>query len=172
MSLTLLGYAGVVVALTLLKSFYTIGLLWKPENQRNRQLRLVPFQIVQDANSTFSAVFDILGNLALFVPLGIMLMIVVRRAPLVLGIALLFSVGIEVSQYAFSLGRSDTTDVICNVAGAGVGAWIASWFAGRPEWSRHWQRALTVVVAVTVVVFVILVILGPALGDESAVVPY
>lgn len=171
MNLTLVGYTGVVIALTLLKSFYTIGLLWKPENQRHQELRLVPFQIIQDANSTFSAVFDILGNLALFVPLGIMLMIVVRRAPVVLGVALLFSLGIEVTQYIFSLGRSDSTDVICNVAGAGVGAWIATWFSSRPGWSRHWHRALTVMVAVTVVVFVVLVILGPTLGDPTAVIP-
>ena len=31
-----------MVALTTLKPFYQIGYLWKPENQRVRDLRLVP----------------------------------------------------------------------------------------------------------------------------------
>ena len=76
---TLVGYAAVIVALTTLKAFYTIGLLWKPENQRVRELRLVPFGIVTDSSTTFGWVFDILGNLAFFVPFGILLMILSGR---------------------------------------------------------------------------------------------
>lgn len=168
-SVTLLGYAGVILALTTLKSFYTIGLLWKPENQRVRQLRLVPFGIIEDSSTTFGWVFDILGNLALFVPLGMMLMVLSCRWRWTVGIAALFSLGIEVSQYVFSLGRSDVTDLICNTAGAALGAWIACWFASRPVWSKRWQTVLTAAVGLAVLVFVVLVILGPALGDPDKV---
>lgn len=167
---TLIGYAAVVFALTTLKAFFTIGLLWKPENQRTQQVRLVPFQILRDANSTFGAVFDILGNVALFVPLGVMLMIVIRRWSGVVGLAALLSLSIEVSQYVFSLGRTDVTDLICNVAGAALGAWIASWFARWPRWAWRWKVSLSVVVAASVLVFAILVMLGPALGDPNQVV--
>lgn len=167
---TLVGYAAVIVALTTLKAFYTIGLLWKPENQRVRELRLVPFGIVTDSSTTFGWVFDILGNLAFFVPFGILLMILSGRWWWTVGIAAVFSLGIEVSQYIFSLGRTDVTDLICNTAGAAVGAWIACWFSRNATWSRRWQTVLTTVVGLAVLVFLVLVILGPSLGDPDKVV--
>ncbi|MGJ0182376.1 VanZ family protein [Corynebacterium glyciniphilum] len=169
-TVTLVGYAAVIVALTTLKAFYTIGLLWKPENQRVRELRLVPFGIVTDSSTTFGWVFDILGNLAFFVPFGILLMILSGRWWWTVGIAAVFSLGIEVSQYIFSLGRTDVTDLICNTVGAAVGAWIACWFSRNPSWSRRWQTVLTTVVGLAVLVFLVLVILGPALGDPDKVV--
>ncbi|MEJ6549430.1 VanZ family protein [Corynebacterium sp. USCH3] len=167
---TLVGYAAVVVALTTLKSFYTIGLLWKPENQRVRELRLMPFGIVGDSSTTFGWVFDILGNVAFFVPLGMLLMILTGRWRWAVGVAAVFSLGIETTQYIFSLGRTDVTDLICNTVGAAVGAWIACWFSRNPTWSRRWQTVLTTVVGLAVLVFVVLVILGPSLGDPDKVV--
>ncbi|WP_291478015.1 VanZ family protein [Corynebacterium sp.] len=169
-AVTLLGYAAVVVALTTLKAYYTIGLLWKPENQRVRELRLVPFGIISDSSTTFGWVFDILGNLAFFVPLGMLTMILAGRWRWTVGVAAIFSLGIEVTQYMFSLGRTDVTDLVCNTLGAALGAWIACWFSGNPTWSRRWQTLLTVVVGLAVLVFVVLVILGPALGDPDKVV--
>ncbi|MCJ7858007.1 VanZ family protein [Corynebacterium kalidii] len=169
-TVTLVGYAAVVVALTTLKAFYTIGLLWKPENQRVRDLRPVPFGIISDSSTTFGWVFDILGNLAFFVPLGMLLMILSGRWRWTVGVAAVFSLGIEVTQYVFSLGRTDVTDLICNTVGAAVGAWIACWFSGNPTRSRQWQTLLTMVVGLAVLVFVVLVILGPALGDPDKVV--
>lgn len=169
-SLTALGYAAVIVALTTLKAFYTIGLLWKPENQRVRELRLIPFEIVTEASTTFGWVFDILGNLALFLPLGMMLMILSGRWWWTVGVAAVMSLTIEISQYVFALGRTDVTDLICNTVGAALGAWVSCWFRGSTRTSRRWQTLLTALVGLAVLVFVVLVILGPGLGDPDKVV--
>ncbi|WP_273050968.1 VanZ family protein [Corynebacterium nuruki] len=166
----LVGYVGVVVALTCLKSFYSIGLLWKPENQRTRELRLVPFGIIHDSSTTFGAAFDILGNVAFFVPVGLLLMNITRRLWLTVGLAAAASVLIEVTQYIFLLGRSDVTDVLCNTAGALVGA-VVSWLflRGSSTLARRWAAVVTAVTLATVVVFAVLVLLGPALGDPAEV---
>ncbi|PZO98249.1 MAG: hypothetical protein DI609_11150, partial [Corynebacterium urealyticum] len=63
LQLTALGaYVAVVLALTVGKSFYQIGLLWKPENQRVRELLLVPFELVGQSPTIFGVVFDYVGN--------------------------------------------------------------------------------------------------------------
>jgi glycopeptide antibiotics resistance protein len=165
-----IGYLAVVIALTCLKSFYTIGLLWKPENQRTRELRLVPFGIINDSSTTFGAAFDILGNVAFFVPVGLLLMNLTRRVWLTVGLAAAASVLIEVTQYIFLLGHSDVTDVLCNTAGALAGA-VVSWvfLRGSSTLARRWAAVVTAVTLVTVVVFAVLVVLGPALGDPAEV---
>lgn len=166
--MALVGYLAVVAALTCLKSFYTIGTLWKPENQRVRELRLQPFGIIADASNPFNAVFDILGNVAFFLPLGMLLAVIFRKVWPVVVVSAGLSVAIEVAQYVFSLGRTDVTDLICNTVGALAGALITALFL---QWSttaaQRWARTVTVVVLVTVVVFAVLVILGPALSGEA-----
>ncbi len=119
-------YLAAVVSLTCLKAWFTIGDLWYPENQRTRELRLEPFGIIGDASTTFGAAFDILGNVLLFVPLGVMLTVVTGRLRPAVAVAASLSVGIETTQYVFSLGRTDITDVICNVAGAVMGAAVSA----------------------------------------------
>lgn len=74
------------------------------------------------------------GNIALFIPVGLVL--VALAATAVRGrasrlsmwlravvIAAGLSVGIEVTQYIFALGYSDVDDVLFNTAGAAMGAW-------------------------------------------------
>ncbi len=164
----LVGYLAVVVALTCLKSFYTIGLLWKPENQRVRELRLQPFGIVADASNPFNAAFDILGNVAFFIPVGVLLAVVFRKVWPAVSVSAGLSLAIEVAQYVFSLGRTDVTDLICNTVGALVGALVTAVFLRRSATAAdRWTRTVTVVVLVTVVVFAVLVILGPALSGEA-----
>lgn len=70
----------------------------------------------------------ILGNIAMFVPLGLMLPIISRRpfsAARVFVVALAGSVAIELLQYAgsrFGSARwSDVDDIVFNLVGAGVG---------------------------------------------------
>lgn len=164
----LVGYLAVVVALTCLKSFYTIGTLWKPENQRVRELRLQPFGIIADASNPFNAAFDILGNVAFFLPLGMLLAVIFRKVWPAVVVSAALSLAIEVAQYVFSLGRTDVTDLICNTVGALAGALITALFLQWSTTAAHrWARTVTVIVLVTVVVFAVLVILGPALSGEA-----
>src|SRR5699024_5334137 len=78
-ALALLVYGSVVISLTMLKAFFVIGLLWVPEAQRGRSVEWVPFAQFRDAQSWFGPLFDALGNLAFFVPLGVLLFILVEH---------------------------------------------------------------------------------------------
>jgi glycopeptide antibiotics resistance protein len=69
---------------------------------------------------------DALLNVAVFLPLGLLLATVGMRAVPVFGIALAVSLTIEVTQYLLDWGRTaDVNDLITNVAGAGIGWAIA-----------------------------------------------
>ena len=156
-----LGYALVIFALTTLKSFFQIGYLWDPANQRVRELHLIPLENWFTASSWFGPLFDTLGNLAFFVPLGWMLaMRLGWRASVLLGA--LYSLAIEVTQFAFALGRTDVSDLIFNAAGTALGVLLARWLP---------HRLLLVLTGLAVVVFAVLVVLGPSLGDPDKVVP-
>ena len=139
-ALALVAYSAVVVALTMLKAFFVIGMLWRPESQRGRSMEWVPFALYRDSTTWFGPLFDYLGNMAFFVPVGVLLYILLehrRRATgLVVVVGLLASATVETLQYLFALGHSDVSDLLFNTVGAGVGAVIAR-LAGRrlyPVW--------------------------------------
>ena len=162
------AYGAVVVALTMLKAFFVIGLLWRPDAQRGRSVEFVPFAQFRDAQTWFGPLFDALGNLAFFVPLGVLLYILLEgRARAVLVVVIVgaaISAVIETLQYVLALGHSDVTDLLFNTTGALVGALIAR-ACGRRLYPVWIGLALT-----TAAVFAVLVILGPRLGDSAAVV--
>lgn len=165
----LVAYGAVVVALTMLKAFYRIGLLWRPEAQRERSLGLIPFAQMWEGPSWFGPLFDVAGNVAFFVPVGVLLVVALhdrRRAHPVRDATLIgaaLSLAIEVLQYVFALGHSDVTDLVAYTLGALVGAVIARLCGPRayPVWI-----GLALLVAA---VFAVLVALGPRLGDPDRV---
>lgn len=103
----LVAYSGVIVALTLLKSFFRIGYLWDPANQSRRGVSWVPFSELVDAQSWFAPLFGYGGNVAFFVPFGVLAYVVFGRfgAAVLTGAGL--SVAMEAAQYAFALGLTD-----------------------------------------------------------------
>lgn len=167
-ALALVAYGAVVVALTMLKAFFVIGMLWRPEAQRNRSMEWEPFALYRDSTTWFGPLFDYLGNMAFFVPVGVLLFILLehrRRAiGLVVVVGALTSATVEMLQYVFALGHSDVSDLLFNTLGALVGAVIAR-LGGRRLYSLWIGLALA-----AALVFAVLVILGPRLGDPSAVV--
>lgn len=168
-ALTLFAYTLVVLALTTLKSFFTIGMLWRPENQQVRSLELIPFENLITADSWFAPLFDSLGNIALFIPLGMLGVILLgetrRRILKVTITAALFSLGIELTQFLFELGRTDVDDLFFNTLGALLGGWLAT------LGTRRWRTVLTALTGLAVLTFIVLVALGPSLGDPGRVVP-
>ena len=60
-----------------------------------------------------------INNILVFIPFGALFP--GKRWKALLLTAVLFSVGIEVIQYAFNLGWCEIDDVICNVLGAAIG---------------------------------------------------
>lgn len=163
----LVCYSGVVVALTMLKAFYRIGYLWDPANQMRRGISLVPFDDLVDATSWFGPLFEYGGNIAFFVPLGMLAFILFQRVSRPVLVATLlgagFSLLIEVSQYIFALGYSDIDDLLMNSVGALIGAVFAK--ACGPKLYGLWIGLAYAATAV----FLGLVLAGESLGDPSKI---
>lgn len=65
------------------------------------------------------------ANVAMFVPLGLLLTLSMRRAIVGAGLALVLSVCIELAQIALPSRQPTVRDVVANGVGAAVGAFIA-----------------------------------------------
>lgn len=168
-AVALVAYGAVVVALTMLKAFFVIGLLWRPEDQRGRSIEVVPFALFRDSGTWFGPLFDSLGNLAFFLPLGVLTYILLENhrraiALVVVVVGALTSATVETLQYVFALGHSDVTDLIFNTVGALLGAVIAR-LCGRRLYPLWIGLALA-----TALVFAALVALGPRLGEPGSIV--
>jgi glycopeptide antibiotics resistance protein len=95
-----------------------------------RSLQLIPFSFVADfftAQTSLDVLLkNVLGNFAIFIPLGLLLAVFLRRANLrkVTAIGCGVSVAIEIFQYITGCGITDIDDVILNTLGAAAGAGI------------------------------------------------
>lgn len=162
--LVLVGYVATVLALTVFKTLYRIGYLWRPHNQYNRSLELIPFEQLWASPTWFGPIFDCLGNFLMFIPLGVLLARItswsLKRIVLV-GATL--SLGIEVTQFIAAVGRTDTDDLILNSLGTWCGAW---WL--RRRCGERGARIMVGVVGMAVVSFVAMVLLTPILYPEHA----
>lgn len=172
--IALLSYSAVMISLTMLKSFYRIGYLWDPAEQRQRGLSFQPLGEFSRGDSWFAPLFGYVGNVAFFVPFGVLLYILLHRTSPARALAfttlggLALSLTMETAQYAFSLGFSDIDDVIMNTIGAALGAALAmasdKIFGPRARWA--WV-GLAIALGL---VFAVLVVLGERLGDPDKVV--
>lgn len=167
-TVAVIAYAAVILALTTLKAFFRIGYLWEPASQRVRELQLEPLITLRNSSSWFAPMFEYGGNIAFFVPLGMLLLVLfyksehrVLKATLT---GFIFSFGIEAAQYVFELGRTSTDDLVCNTLGALIGAAFA--LVCGPKWHKVWVWLAIGLVAV----FAVLVGLGERLGDPDKVV--
>lgn len=97
----------------------------RPADMPRSYFNLVPFRsFSSDPPRTLS---EVAGNVALFVPLGMLLPFLSRRwsLPRVLLLALVLSALLEVCQYVLNRGRlADIDDVMLNALGAVLG-WLA-----------------------------------------------
>ena len=87
-----------------------------------RGINLIPFYYDQLAGSRFQ-LNEILYNVFIFVPVGFFFSALGKKM-IISGImySALLSFGFEVLQWCFSLGASDITDLITNIAGGALGA--------------------------------------------------
>ena len=111
-------YIGVLLRITVFRSSFGSYPLCS-----HGQIELVPFvgliQIFHNSVGMFLYLF--VGNLVLFVPLGVLLPVLTkaRNATILWGLGL--SLYIEVSQYVFGTGVSEVEDLILNTTGTGIG---------------------------------------------------
>lgn len=119
LALIALVYAAALLKIVLFKSGFGAGI---------RSLSLKPLQFIRDWGTASTDVWlkNVLGNFALFVPLGVLIPALSRRPSfweaLLAGVVL--SLCFEALQYAFSWGTTDIDDLILNTLGTLTGAGI------------------------------------------------
>ncbi len=96
-----------------------------------RTISIIPLKSVYDmviSNTSIGRIIEnVLGNIVLFIPFGILFPIISnKKRKGVLCAAIIFSLLIEITQFFFALGSTDVDDLIFNVAGAYVGYFVLS----------------------------------------------
>ena len=99
--------------------------------------------LVPDLGGAAFSAFDTLANVAVFVPLGLILVAARWRALPAIALGLAVSFAVEVLQLIVDVGRAaDINDVITNTVGAALG-WTIGWAirAGRRRTARPTARS-------------------------------
>lgn len=114
------AYIAVLVWVILFKMQFSVN-----ELQRIRQINLIPFYY--DGGTGKALNFkEVIENFLLFLPFGVYITMSEHKLGFFTRIMIiaLSSLGLEVLQYALSIGVSDVTDVISNVSGGVAGILI------------------------------------------------
>jgi glycopeptide antibiotics resistance protein len=100
----------------------------RPRPERAARLNLIPF-----VGIGHDTAFDVLVNIGIFIPLGLLLAALGWRALVAVGLALAISLSIETTQYITNFGRTaDIDDVITDTLGASIG-WVIAWAIAKPR---------------------------------------
>mgnify|MGYP001027468016 CR=1 FL=1 len=93
-----------------------------------QSVSLIPFRTITDYLSYggFLSFINVLGNIVLFIPLGIYLMFFNHNKRICLNTlwVVLISMAVEILQYVFKVGATDIDDIILNGLGGFLGIMI------------------------------------------------
>lgn len=123
--LTLIVYAYILLQVIVFKFLSPLELFHSSFYGHTRDISLVPFQEMWQSDVSLNIKRDnLLGNIILFIPVGLFLALVVpwKRA---IGYACLLSMSFEIAQYVFGVGFTDIDDVLLNTLGGAIGVGIA-----------------------------------------------
>jgi glycopeptide antibiotics resistance protein len=83
-----------------------------------RSLNLIPF-----IGSSRGSLREMVYNFAVFIPLGLLLYVNLKRAGFWQKLALIFifSLAVEIVQFVFAIGAADVTDIVTNTSGGLLG---------------------------------------------------
>ena len=91
-----------------------------------QSVNLIPFHSIgaylfsDDMVSRAFALSNLLGNIAIFIPMGVYLPLLIRRKSIFVNTVWISTV-VEVLQYIFAVGSADIDDVILNTVGGLIG---------------------------------------------------
>lgn len=119
-----IGIIGIVYLIVLIKIIlFKYGL-----TSEARSLNLVPFEFLNvfiDRTELDIALKNVLGNIAIFIPLGIFISYMIKKKILISGvICLLISLLFEAIQFVTGCGATDIDDLILNTIGGVIGVLI------------------------------------------------
>jgi glycopeptide antibiotics resistance protein len=143
----ILKTAGIFYFAVLFYIFFLARRRPRPSLTRHRfPHNLIPFrQKLQDmsyyhsmsAFERWNFLTDLLGNIALFVPMPFFLAFFfkIKETWKILFIAAVISGGVEITQYFFRIGIADIDDILLNILGAIIGAAMLKLF------NKHFHRS-------------------------------
>lgn len=119
---------------------------------QSRSLNLIPF-----AGFSSGTVREMVDNLVVFVPLGLLVSINFKQAGLRRKLAYIFilSATVEIMQLVFAIGSTDITDVIMNTLGGLFGLAAYSW-VGRYVDNEKMNRCIVIALAILLTLFTLL----------------
>lgn len=127
-------YLGILMKIILFKTAGLSDILDGNFGGGYRSINGIPFRIFVDYGEMLQSgqwlrgVSNILGNIAIFIPTGLLLPVLFRRLrgtiAVPVTVTLVVSILFECLQYAFALGSADIDDVILNTLGGWVGVLI------------------------------------------------
>jgi len=137
----LIAYSAILIKLVVFKiNLIKIGhLRFKFSEEEVGEANFLPFKTVlsylRGEHRQLIAVFNLAGNIALFVPIGFLVPFVYRKMTWKKSIALAVAVplAIEGMQVAFHAGIFDVDDVMLNALGIIIGYWVFTFIA---KWVR------------------------------------
>lgn len=119
---------------------------------RTREINIIPFTSIFDfvlaGTATFKQVLtNILGNIVIFIPLGIMVPILFNKKKFVNIVVIggCISIFFELVQFILAIGVSDIDDVILNICGGVIG-WFIYYVIGKLKLSYKVKENLYIVV--------------------------
>ncbi len=99
-------------------------------SERIRNYNLIPFETINRYFGTnfniWIAIMNVIGNIIIFVPLGIYLQIFKKNKNILYSVflACAISLAVEIIQYIFAIGAFDIDDIILNTIGGFLGVLI------------------------------------------------
>lgn len=120
-----MAYLVVLIRIVLFKQV-TLYNLFAAIGSMERTISIIPFKSLLDMiNNNISVtriLENILGNIAIFIPFGLLLPIVQKdKSKKIILYGLITSALIEIIQYVFALGSSDIDDLMLNTLGTVIG---------------------------------------------------
>ena len=104
-------------------------MIFDPKDIFSLNINLVPFQNMFDYSTTKDMLINIIGNVTMFIPTGIILPVIykkLRSFPRTVLAGGLISLGIEILQLPFCERTSDVNDLILNTSGVVIGYGICA----------------------------------------------
>lgn len=160
-------YLVLLLSITIFKYVTPWG-LFDQNRVINRSINLVPFETIRAYVTGKSLVSqtvvwnNILGNICLFLPLGVYMQLFRTRKNCLFSIAIisLISLGIELIQFVFGIGVTDIDDIILNSLGGVIGVLLYQLIDLAVKDKRKIRAIITIcssIVGVPIMVLAILI---------------
>jgi glycopeptide antibiotics resistance protein len=133
---------------------------------QTRSLNLIPFAGTSRVNLK-----QVVYNFVVFIPLGLLLSVNLKRATFwqKLALVLTLSVACETVQFVFAIGATDITDVITNTSGSFLGL-LAYYLCERRVDTKKLDQRIVVIGTILLIFFIVLlgILLSHGVRYQSA----